>query len=575
MRKWTAFAAVAAAAALLCSSGALADGTETLGSPSVSVATGTDIMAAGVGLEPYYNLPSSFSFNVPGNVKQVLLYWQGHWTNHGPYALHTPQIDGDSTISINGTSVTGTKIGGSTGFFTQDVGAVHGEEMYVTYRADITSLGLVGSGSNTLTVNDMDFESNFLTGFPFDQGNDGAGVMVIYDDGTPTKTIGIRDGNDLAFYTFAPPLNATVPQTFSFAAAPTDRLANLATIAGSLAGPDPAAGFRTNQLKLSFNDGASTVTLIANPWQSNQGFEFDAKNIPVTVPAGASTMTAEAVSGPGPASTGSTPASLDWSAAALSVPKVAAALGDFVWNDVNMNGVQDAGEPGIPGLTIKLYSCGGTLLATQTTDSSGLYLFSNLAPGSYKVQFGLLTNYQFSPQDQGADAAKDSDANTATAMTGCYTLAEGETNRTVDAGMFTTTSPSEGTATGYGIQWPGTNNWFMYTPYTTAKLDLVSGRKLKDVGDIFMSRSGTATTIRIVLASGWTWATMSELVKIHPMDTAPTDWIQPGHFRFKFTPPNLSNDPSATFTLSGNTAIATLPGISAKFYGIHTGVVQQ
>src|SRR4051812_33965544 len=29
-------------------------------------------------------------------------------------------------------------------------------------------------------------------------------------------------------------------------------------------------------------------------------------------------------------------------------------IGDFVWNDVNANGVQDSGEPGIPGVTLTL-----------------------------------------------------------------------------------------------------------------------------------------------------------------------------------------------------------------------------
>ena len=38
-------------------------------------------------------------------------------------------------------------------------------------------------------------------------------------------------------------------------------------------------------------------------------------------------------------------------------------------------------------------------------------------------------------KDQGADDAKDSDANQATGMTGPVTLLTGQTNRTVDAGI--------------------------------------------------------------------------------------------------------------------------------------------
>lgn len=63
----------------------------------------------------------------------------------------------------------------------------------------------------------------------------------------------------------------------------------------------------------------------------------------------------------------------------LDTPTNSGVLGDRVWLDKNSDGVQDTGEPGIPGVTIKLYdSTGTTLLATTTTGSDGLYLFSNL-----------------------------------------------------------------------------------------------------------------------------------------------------------------------------------------------------
>ena len=35
------------------------------------------------------------------------------------------------------------------------------------------------------------------------------------------------------------------------------------------------------------------------------------------------------------------------------------ALGDYVWHDLNANGVQDEGEPGINGVTVRLYDCAG------------------------------------------------------------------------------------------------------------------------------------------------------------------------------------------------------------------------
>jgi hypothetical protein len=113
-----------------------------------------------------------------------------------------------------------------------------------------------------------------------------------------------------------------------------------------------------------------------------------------------------------------------------------AALGDFVWEDQNQDGIQDAGEPGIAGVTVNLYDCAGMILASTTTDANGYYLFTDLMPGDYMVEFILLTDYVFSPQYQGTDPALDSNADPATGLSECVTLGCGETNLTIDAGMY-------------------------------------------------------------------------------------------------------------------------------------------
>ena len=129
---------------------------------------------------------------------------------------------------------------------------------------------------------------------------------------------------------------------------------------------------------------------------------------------------------------------LTWDAGLYpSVVTEPAALGDFVWNDLNMDGIQDLGELGIPGVRVNLYACGGGLLFTTTTDATGHYLFSNLSPGSYFVEFVAPNGLVFSPMDQGIDDGKDSDANTTTGRTICVTLVAGQTDLTWDAGLFT------------------------------------------------------------------------------------------------------------------------------------------
>ena len=74
--------------------------------------------------------------------------------------------------------------------------------------------------------------------------------------------------------------------------------------------------------------------------------------------------------------------------ATLNFPYVATgAVGDFVWNDLNNNGVQDAGEPGIEGVTIQAQycdpgtpppNCSNSFTYNTTTDSQGRYMFSGL-----------------------------------------------------------------------------------------------------------------------------------------------------------------------------------------------------
>ena len=61
-------------------------------------------------------------------------------------------------------------------------------------------------------------------------------------------------------------------------------------------------------------------------------------------------------------------------------PPPPGAIGDFVWCDLNDDGVQDAGEPGVPGIVVDL-SCADGSSASTVTDANGFYLFQNITPG--------------------------------------------------------------------------------------------------------------------------------------------------------------------------------------------------
>jgi len=250
---------------------------ETLGFPSIPIALGSGIVAAGVGLETQ---PGKIKVKVPGDVIQVLLYWSGEF-----------QLSSDDTINIDGNPVTGSSIGGPTTFFSN--------VQIETFRADITDLGLVARGNNNLTVE----------GLSFDVVNHGAGVLVIYDDGAGTADIGVRDGQDLAFVDFAPPLDTTVSQTFNFASLDVDRMADLAIFAGSIAEDRP------NAIDITVNGSPTTLV---NPLGNSDGDFWDTFTTQVPVPANASSLTVQVLSqGDG---SGNLPASFNWIAASLSVP---------------------------------------------------------------------------------------------------------------------------------------------------------------------------------------------------------------------------------------------------------------
>jgi hypothetical protein len=117
-------------------------------------------------------------------------------------------------------------------------------------------------------------------------------------------------------------------------------------------------------------------------------------------------------------------------------------IGDRVWNDLNRNGIQEAGEPGVANVAIELKDCVGNLLRTTTTNASGVYSFGNLAAGCYTVNVLLPGGFQFSPQDQGGNDNTDSDVNPGNGMTSAINLGAGQNLDTVDAGINQPVAPT-------------------------------------------------------------------------------------------------------------------------------------
>ncbi|HDR72536.1 MAG TPA: hypothetical protein ENN85_01245 [Methanoculleus sp.] len=116
-------------------------------------------------------------------------------------------------------------------------------------------------------------------------------------------------------------------------------------------------------------------------------------------------------------------------------PVPRAKIGDFVWEDRNGNGIQESGEPGIKGVKVILYDAEDVQIRSRTTDSEGRYCFCSLKAGTYSLRFIRPEGYVFTLEEQGANPALDSDADTTTGRTGPIELSENEKDRTWDAGL--------------------------------------------------------------------------------------------------------------------------------------------
>ncbi len=57
-------------------------------------------------------------------------------------------------------------------------------------------------------------------------------------------------------------------------------------------------------------------------------------------------------------------------------------IGNRIWRDTDSDGIQDAGEAGIAGVTVELVNEAGTVVATAVTDANGNYIFSSDPTGT-------------------------------------------------------------------------------------------------------------------------------------------------------------------------------------------------
>lgn len=136
-------------------------------------------------------------------------------------------------------------------------------------------------------------------------------------------------------------------------------------------------------------------------------------------------------------------------------------IGDMVWNDADGNGIQDAGEAGLAGVTVRLEDSDGNIVATTTTDANGNYLFTGLKAGDYTVVIDETT------LPDGFEATYDLDG-IGTLHEASVTLLKGQKNDDVDFGYKQGCNPF----LVYGVHDQGLNDSQLFT------LDTLTGEAL-------------------------------------------------------------------------------------------------
>lgn len=234
---------------------AFAEGDEQLGQAQLEIAEATGVAFGGVSL---LTQPASLDVTVPdgASIEQVLVHWVG---------IHGKNNAGDPTLTLDGTEVTGTLIGGPVLY--------SWNWRTSSYRADVTSLGLVGPGANSISVDGSDFSVR----------SDGISITVLYsEEGEAPLDIELRDGADVVNLRRAGLQTTSVAQTYTVPAADEARSADL------LLAVADADHIRPQDVLVTI---AGTST--SYPDLLGKADLFDSVRLPVVIPAGETEVTVE------------------------------------------------------------------------------------------------------------------------------------------------------------------------------------------------------------------------------------------------------------------------------------------
>jgi uncharacterized repeat protein (TIGR01451 family)/LPXTG-motif cell wall-anchored protein len=179
-------------------------------------------------------------------------------------------------------------------------------------------------------------------------------------------------------------------------------------------------------------------------------------------------------------------------------------VGDYVWVDVNRDGLQSEGEPAVEGVVVNLYDADGVLWDTTTTDADGFYSFTDLLAGAdYVIEFVKPDGTSFTTALTGDDSAVDSDADVVTGKVAFTAPADGANSATepddptIDAGIVQFNLTLAKVLNGSVSVTVGSEVTFTLTPHNEGPVDALAGWSVTEVvpaGMTLVSMSGTGYT---------------------------------------------------------------------------------
>lgn len=194
-------------------------------------------------------------------------------------------------------------------------------------------------------------------------------------------------------------------------------------------------------------------------------------------------------------------------------------VGDFVWLDKDGDGRQEAGEPGLEGISLTFLTAEGGAITTVSTEADGSFALLSL-PGDYSLRVTVPSYLQPTAEFVGS-STQDSNLQ-ANGETDIFTLLPGGHLPTIDLGLapgegialfeqelapgwnlvslpvIPETDPLAGVVTAGVWQWAGTE-WQPVTSWQAQRGVFV----LNPLGPQLMSLVGAPATDGIELAAGW------------------------------------------------------------------------